>query len=1176
MNSEKNIFPEITEEKFHEAFDRIHVGTEEGRNYFIPFAPGEDAFGKRETSSRFQLLSGTWDFCYLKSYQELCDLTEEALWEKSGQIRVPGCWQMQGYDSPQYVNSRYPIAFDPPFVPDDTPVGVYRRSFSLRMEEGRDYYLGLEGVDSCFYLYVNGQFVGYSQVSHNMSEFDLTPVLQDGENTILIAVLKWCSGTYLECQDKWRLSGIFRDVYLLERPRESVNSYHVHTELNAAFTPAKVLIELKGTPGLRGEIVWGGSAEAVNTEVTGPEVRNAGAISSEIVNSGGMGSEVKNAGAISSEAVSSGVIDPEVTDPETGHFHFALDKDGAGEIIISLDSPDLWSAEHPNLYGLRISTPWEIIGERVGIRSVCVRKNRFLVNGKAVRFKGVNRHDFSAENGAAVTREEMWNDLCLMKQLNINAVRTSHYPNAPEFAQMCDQTGIYLLEEADIETHGSASASLCYLEPEGLKMGKQGMGMVVSMPEFKEQLKDRVRGMILRDFNRPSVLIWSLGNESGYSKYVKEAGEEAMSLDPDRPLHYESVRWRYDRPEVEDIFTMVSRMYPPLEWMKDYAGSEGLKRPMVLCEYSHAMGNGPGDLEDYWQIIYSNDCFMGGFVWEWADHGIRTGETEVHGPAYAYGGDFGEDVHDGNFCIDAMVGPKREVSSSSLEVRNVYRPVRVRMIDPSQGVFEFYNTMDFTEMSEWLRCCYTVEEFGRPVAQGEVDLTLLPGKKKLVTIPKLAAMDGQSLYVKFDFIYKKDANGHKAGENAGFEQIILKKTAMYGEQSGLAKAEVCGEQSGLEKTAMYGECTAWTDLSADSGAVTQKADAGTESFGNASGAERLGIVAEAGNLPRSAERPMPLKVTESTRQIQVEGEDFSYVISRRSGLPESIRQSGRELLMAPMNYENFRAPTDNDKRRVDRGKRFYLDKLTPKHYDTAIAQKEDGKVCVETSLALGYAVLPQIFRLKTTVTVEPEGRFSIQVKVHVAELRCALPRFGLHLSLPGEFTQASYYGYGPGESYIDKRQACYKSLFSAGVADLFTDYIVPQESGSRYDCEYVELSDRENMALADGMDRFKTVDGYESANRYETADGHERTGSLEITGSPAFSFQALLHTTEELARCTHREQLVKSGNTELYLDYRQNGIGSESCGPQMQAQYEFSEREFEAEWSLTYKKPGRA
>lgn len=1050
------LFPEILQKRYHETFDCNHVGTQQPRNYYIPFAPEEDAFAEREASSRFHLLSGIWDFVYLNSYQKLWNVTPESLSAQKAQIKVPGCWQLQGYDRPQYVNTRYPIPFDPPYVPDDTPVGIYQRNFSLKMEKDKEYFLNLEGVDSCFYLYVNDCFAGYSQVSHNMSEFDLTSFLRDGDNTIQIAVLKWCSGTYLECQDKWRLSGIFRDVYLLERPRARVVSYHVHTRLNEDFSEASVMVELWGTPGLKGTIQ---SAASDNGDEIQP---------------------------------------------------FMLDETGACEITFLNKKPRLWSAEQPNLYEILISTPGEVIGERVGIRSVCVRKNRFLVNGRAIHLKGVNRHDFSAANGAAVTREEMWNDLCLMKKLNINAVRTSHYPNAPEFPQMCDRLGIYLLEEADIEAHGSSSASLCYSRAKGTETGKTGIAMVVSMPEFRHQLKDRVSGMILRDFNRPSILIWSLGNESGYSAYMKEAGEEAMRLDPDRILHYESVSWQYDRREAEDIFPIFSRMYPSFQWMQDYAGSEGQKRPMVLCEYSHAMGNGPGDLEDYWQIIYGSECFMGGFVWEWADHGICLGETDEHGPVYAYGGDFGEEIHDGNFCIDAMVGPKREVYSSSREVMNVYRPIRVREISLEQGIFEFYNTMDFTEMSDLLQCVYTVEEFGKVVAKGEVELKLPPEKKELVTIPGLAAPDGESLYVKFDFIHKADGCGHKTGDSAGFEQICLKKKALYGEggmvPSEMTSTVIDGAVPVLKKTG---------DLKMP---VPGKAED-----------PEVCVLENAEDL---------LTVAENAGQIRITGEGFSYVISRRTGLPESLVVSGRELLTAPMIYETFRAPTDNDVPNRDRWKMLYLDRLVPKHYGTEISRKDGGRISVVTDLALGYAVYPHIFKLKTETVIASDGTFVIRVNAHVADIRCPLPRFGLHMSLPETFSKVVYYGYGPDESYTDKRQACWKSLFSADAADLFTDYIVPQENGSHYGCEYVEISDGERQ--------------------------------LAVTGDPAFSFQVLPYTTDELAKRTHREELVRSGNTELYLDYRQNGIGSQSCGPDdMKSEHIFGEREFAAEWKFS-------
>ncbi|MCD8068483.1 MAG: DUF4981 domain-containing protein, partial [Lachnospiraceae bacterium] len=561
-----------------------------------------------------------------------------------------------------------------------------------------------------------------------------------------------------------------------------------------------------------------------------------------------------------------------------------------------------------------------------------------------------------------------------------------------------------------------------------------------------------------------------------------------------------------------DFFPMFSRMYPSFKWMQDYAGSEGQKRPMVLCEYSHAMGNGPGDLEDYWQIIYGSECFMGGFVWEWADHGIFLGGTDEHGPVYAYGGDFGEEIHDGNFCIDAMVGPKREVYSSSREVMNVYRPIRVREISLDQGIFEFYNTMDFTEMSDLLRCVYTVEEFGRAVAKGEVELKLSPEKKELVTIPGLADLDGESLYVKFDFIYKADGCGHKTGDSAGFEQICLKKKALYGEAG-----VVCPET---------------TFAVADGGVSAPENTANPE----------MPVPGVAGDLkiltPGNEKKLYSSTVAENAAQILVTGEQFRYVISRRTGLPESLVVSGQELLTAPMRYETFRAPTDNDVPNRDRWKMLYLDRLVPKHYGTEISRKDGGRISVGTGLALGYAVYPHIFKLKTETVIAADGTFVIRVNARVADIRCPLPRFGLHMSLPETFSKVVYYGYGPDESYTDKRQACWKSLFSADAADLFTDYIMPQENGSHYGCEYVEMSDGERQ--------------------------------LAVTGNPAFSFQVLPYTTGELAKRTHREELNRSGNTELYLDYRQNGIGSQSCGPDdMKSEHIFSEREFAAEWKFS-------
>ena len=1136
------MFEEMIQYRYHESYGDIHMNMEPPRNYYIPFSRGEDAFGKREESSRFHLLNGEWSFWYFDSCRCLGGLTQETLRERQGRISVPGCWQMQGHDRPQYVNYRYPIAFDPPFVPDDNPVGLYETGWHLDLRKDRRYFLNLEGVDSCFYLYINGKFAGYSQVSHNTSECDITEFLTEGENTVTLAVLKWCDGTYLECQDKWRMSGIFRDVYILERPVERVVSWRVQTEIGEDFREASLNVRLHGTPGLRGQVRLGQPGKSYwHTEYSDTD---------QCFGQGmGVSSRREWQGAAAEAPITVSGKGQHGCDSVTV---FVLDEEGKGEISFLCRNPLLWNAEQPFLYPLSIETEEEILGELVGIRKVEVKGNRFLLNGRPVCFKGVNRHDFSPRFGAAVTREEMERDLLLMKRLNINAVRTSHYPNAPEFARMCDEIGIYLMEEADIESHGSGDASLCYKESTGDATDINGIGMVAAMPEYAGQLLDRVLGMVERDYNRPSVLFWSLGNESGYSESMRAAGEAAMREDPGRLVHYECTQLQYDRRKAEDIFPVKSRMYPSYSWMEDYAVTEGQKQPLILCEYSHAMGNGPGDLEDYWSLIYGNECFMGGFVWEWADHGIRTGETAEHGATYAYGGDFGEDVHDGNFCIDGMVGPDRELRSSAYEVKNVYRPVRISVVNAEKGIFSFHNTLGFTEMSELLECRYIVEDFGREVMSGfvteaqetdgcslepgweTVPLRLEAGERKLVLIPELCGLKGGSLYIRFELRYRADGVWGRKGDVAGFEQFRLAKTGRY-----LLPGRDCGACDCPEKTLGKGRFP--FPVIGDDGRIFQAEVLCQVQPDAVYGPMRWEKDCQDIGSERTASGKAGIVLRQRTGTIVVEGADFFYTVSRQTGLFEQMEKHGKQLLDAPMHYETFRAPTDNDMRRKARWEMFHLDRLVPKYYGTEIREEKKeamAEIRIETRLSLGHAVYPPIFRITARTVIRADGSFSIGLDVRTADLRCALPRFGVHMSLPSDYRKVAYYGYGPGDSYIDKRQASYKSLFTADVGELFTDYIVPQENGSHYGCEY---------AVVSGAD-----------------------GTLHVEGKEDFSLQVLEYTTEELAAGNHREQLVKSGSTELYLDYRQNGIGSESCCTTLKPEYEFTERRFTSEWEFLW------
>ena len=585
---------QISEKNTPKSFMTLHEDTSvlckntlPPRAYYIPFADGQQPFDGRVSSQRFELLNGEWEFMYCDSIIDLPDrFTEAAFTEVIG---VPSNWQLKGYDKPQYTNVNYPIPFDPPYVPDDDPVGVYRRKYAHK-PDGLRRILVFEGVDSCMYLYINGAFAGYTQVSHRLSEFDITDMLREGENTIVCAVLKWCDGTYLEDQDKFRLSGIFRDVYMLSRPEKRIESYRVKADMNGELSVSVKGAAAEISLSREGRLICSGSAE---------EGRD-----------------------------------------------FSANVDGAL----------LWSAERPELYELVIRSCGEVIGEKVGFRTSEIKDGIYLFNGKKIKFLGVNRHDSYPDTGYYADEAKMRRDLELMKAHNINSVRTSHYPNAPEFYRLCDEYGLYVIDEADVEAHG------CVNVYQNFKWDRDGgtyngIALIASDKMFKEAIAWRERLLVTRDINRPCVVIWSLGNESGWGESFRLGAQLIKSLDGARPVHYESTHKLDDTPD--DILDMVSDMYRPLDSMKEHLTSETEKRPLLLCEYCHAMGNGPGDLEDYYDMFMSSDRFMGGLVWEWCDHAFPTGKTESGEIKYGYGGDFGELHNDGNFCCDGLCFPDR-------------------------------------------------------------------------------------------------------------------------------------------------------------------------------------------------------------------------------------------------------------------------------------------------------------------------------------------------------------------------------------------------------------------------------------------------------------------------------------------------------------------------------------
>lgn len=993
---------EILQKRYHESPEVLHLGTVPPHNDFVPFGLAQDPFADRKTSERYHSLNGMWQFRYYDDPRRIEENIEEYFERgECDQIPVPACWQMHGYDTPQYINTRYPFPFDPPYVPDQNPTGVYQRRFSLKKQAGKRYHLVFEGVDSCFYLWVNGDFVGYSQVSHSTSEFDVSNWLIEGENRITAAVLKWCDGSYLECQDKWRMSGIFRDVYLLERSECAILSYRVETLLSDDFQSAKVCL-------------------SIDTQTEGKAV----------------------------------LFSPQGVEIDQQSFT----ADSRAKVCFTVKYPKLWNAEMPNLYRMILKTENECIGEEVGIRHICVKNGIFKLNGRAIKMKGVNRHDFSETGGASVTQAEMEHDLQLMKQLNVNTIRTSHYPNSPMFTRLCDRYGFYVVDEADLESHGSISG--CDLRIDG-HSSKQGMAYVVALPIFYNAVQDRIQRLVQRDINRPCVVMWSLGNESGYSTAMKDGADWIHQTDESRPVHYETSWLTLPNDEVQDVCDVMSRMYFSLENTANYLHCEEAKRPLFLCEYSHAMGNGPGDLEDYWQIFYSDAHYMGGCVWEWNDHGILQGVTPEGKKCYAYGGDHSQLPNDGNFCIDGLVFPDRRLKPGAYEMKNVYRPLRVSRTP--EGMFRVTNTMDFTPAEDVLELAYEITVGGMRKHEGVVPLSLPAQSSVLISI----------------------AQAQEAPEDSYIRFITLRKGAQI-----------------------------------QFGSVAQEDILGCDQI----------LLCEQTPKPVEAPQGSAVRVMRETLlELEAQAAEFVCVFDKTTGLLSQVCHQGQPLLRSPMTYCLERAPIDNDVIIRKSWDDLFLQDLRVKVYDIDW-HEQGGAIYLKSKIALGSAVHKPVCRLCQTVVLYPDGTIDCEAAVQVEEIHTALPRFGVHFSLDSDFNDIHYYGMGPFESYSDKHQASYMGIFDATVNQMFTDYVRPQETGSHMKCRYAVLKSHKNK--------------------------------VEIQGNPEFCLQVLPYTVQMLRSTAHSHELKQSGFTEVYLDYRQHGIGSESCCTTMPRKHRFDERQF--------------
>ena len=1002
--------------RYYENLSVLHENTMPARAYYIPASRRMDNLVEhREESDRMQLLNGTWKFQYFNSIYDIQDSFFEKNYdtENFDEIQVPSVWQMAGYDTHQYTNIRYPFPFDPPYVPQDIPCGAYVHTFEYsRDEKAPKSFLNFEGVDSCFYVWINGSYIGYSQVSHMTSEFDVTDVLQDGTNTVAVLVMKWCDGSYLEDQDKFRMSGIFRDVYILKRPKQAISDYHIKTRIEDML--AKVEIEMK-------------FYSPLNVKIS-IEDRNGAVVA---------------LGSIAEE----------------------------GTAVLEIASPELWNTENPYLYKLILETENEVIVDHIALRKIEIKDQVIYLNGQKIKFRGVNRHDSDPVTGFTINLEQLTTDLTLMKQHNFNAIRSSHYPNAPFFYEMCDKYGFMVIDEADIEAHGPFM--IYRKEDTDYNRFKRWNEKIADDPVWEEAIVDRVKLMVERDKNRFCIVMWSMGNESAYGCNFEKALEWTKNFDPDRITQYESARYRnYDETYDYSNLDVYSRMYPALSEIQEYLDKDGSK-PFLLVEYCHSMGNGPGDFEDYFQMIQDNDKMCGGFVWEWCDHAIAHGTAENGKTIYAYGGDHGEEIHDGNFCMDGLVYPDRTVHTGLLEYKNVYRPARVISYDKESGELVLHNYMDFDDLKDYVKISYELTQDGLVISKGKLpEVSAAPHSEGKINL-KINVPESGKCYLKFIYHLKKELPLLDEDHILGFDEIEVSQKD--------AKCQLA--EKWVEKTVTDSE----------------------------------------------------LQVSEDDTQIHIKGREFAYTIDRRTALFTEMKFAGREYLNHPMELNIWRAPTDNDMYIKSEWKKAHYDKAYTRAYTTEVVQGKHG-VKITSHASVVAETVQKILDVTITWKIEAAGKIDADIAVTKDDEFPDLPRFGVRMFLDKKLSAVRYFGMGPQESYCDKHQAASHGLYHANVDDLHEDYIRPQENGSHYDCEYVELNN----------------------SRY----------GIVVSAENAFSFNASYYTQEELEKKTHNYELIESDSVVFCVDYALNGIGSNSCGPVVLEQYRFDDVLFRFQFTL--------
>ncbi|MBE6597289.1 MAG: DUF4981 domain-containing protein [Ruminococcaceae bacterium] len=939
---------------YHKDLGKLHVFCEKPRAYFIPFENEKKALdGNRALSSRFISLCGDWDFKFYPSVHEIDDfLADNFSTDGFDKLSVPMCWQSEterGYDTPNYTNVAYPYPVEPPKVPELNPCGLYSREFFIpEAALQKEIYINFEGVDSCFYLFINNTFAAYSQVSHMTSEINITKLLKSGYNSIKVLVFKWCDGSYLEDQDKYRFSGIFREVYLLLRDKEHIKDIYARTSLSDDLSTASLKVELNSDSDLE--------------------------VSYRLLSPAG-------------EEISRGITRA---------------KEG---IEASLASPALWSDESPALYTLILRSGEEYIVQKLGFKNIKIVNRVVYINGKKVKVKGANRHDSHPYLGYSTSMAHMLEDLYIMKRHNINMVRTSHYPNDPRFLALCDELGFYVCDETDLETHGTQSVG--------------NWDLLTDSDDWTEAYLDRCERMFERDKNHPCVIMWSLGNESGVGKNQELMYNYLHARMPDCIVHCEDASRRWSRKFTAhyndrapmpnyldyhkrcDIFSFM--YWSPDDCVNLIIKNKKLDMPLFLCEYSHAMGNGPGDLAEYWDTIYKYDSFFGGCVWEFTDHSVAIGDDKYRDPHFTYGGDFGDRPNDGNFCVDGLVYPDRRPHMGLMEYKQAIKPFRVSC-DFSEGSFTVKNLRYFTSLED-LEIFWSFEVMGRSVASGSFQNTAIPPQHSKKYFFSLSGVElSRGGYLTVTLRQKYPTAYADAAFEVGFEQFKLD-----------AEEKLSANAPALPD----GYPISYEETNKDIKVITYNSE---YIFSKATGL-LYSMISDGRQLLAAPMSPTVWRApTDNDRRIKKEWREAGY---------ESFK----------VNCDSISVSDSNDKEIT----------VTAKYTLGAAAKLPFLK------LTSSYTV-----NVLGGIKVDTHAK---RLNFNFQEVSPYLPRLGYELLMPAGNEALEYFGRGPQESYIDKRLASRMGRFTSKVHDHFEHYVRPQENMAHADTEWCFVSNLYGQGL---------------------------------------------------------------------------------------------------------------